>query len=163
MLPSERYYLPQETGNYSVAGFRMIMSRKVSHYIITYYIPSGGYFLAHKVRTFVNAFLRIGLFVVVSWASFLIPCDDIQVRSVICYMFSINRLVSSRSTGSHGAAGDSLPGAGQHIQRHHHKLAKGGWAQRATGTVGREEKTIHAETGFFFSRKNLALILLVTW
>ena len=42
MLPSERYYLPQETGNYSVAGFRMIMSRKVSHYIITYYIPSGG-------------------------------------------------------------------------------------------------------------------------
>lgn len=42
LLPSERYYLPQETGNYSVAGFRMIMSRKVSHYIITYYIPSGG-------------------------------------------------------------------------------------------------------------------------
>ncbi len=61
LLPSERYYLPQETGNYSVAGFRMVMNRKVSHYIITYYIPSG-------------------LFVVVSWASFLIPCDDIQVR-----------------------------------------------------------------------------------
>ena len=37
-----------------------MIERKVSHYVITYYIPSG-------------------LFVVVSWASFLIPCDDIQV------------------------------------------------------------------------------------
>ena len=62
--PSERYYLPQETGNYSVAGFRVEMERKVSHYIITYYIPSG-------------------LFVVVSWASFLIPCDDIQGRMAL--------------------------------------------------------------------------------
>ena len=52
--------MPQETGNYSVAGFRMVMERKISHYVITYYIPSG-------------------LFVVVSWASFLIPADDIQV------------------------------------------------------------------------------------
>ena len=56
----EKYYLPQETGNYSVAGFRMVMERKVSQYVITYYLPSG-------------------LFVVVSWASFLIPSDDIQV------------------------------------------------------------------------------------
>lgn len=61
LLPTERYYLPQETGNYSVAGFRMVMERKISHYVITYYLPSG-------------------LFVVVSWASFLIPADDIQVR-----------------------------------------------------------------------------------
>ena len=52
--------MPQETGNYSVAGFRMVMERKVSQYVITYYLPSG-------------------LFVVVSWASFLIPSDDIQV------------------------------------------------------------------------------------
>ncbi len=65
------YYLPQETGNYSVAGFRMIMERKVSHYVITYYIPSG-------------------LFVVVSWASFLIPCDDIQVR------YKVERYLTTR-------------------------------------------------------------------
>ena len=38
----------------------MVMERKVSQYVITYYLPSG-------------------LFVVVSWASFLIPSDDIQV------------------------------------------------------------------------------------
>ena len=57
---NERYYLPQETGNYSVAGFKLNMERKMTHYVITYYLPSG-------------------LFVVVSWASFLIPSDDIQV------------------------------------------------------------------------------------
>ena len=58
---NERFYLPQETGNYSVAGFKLNMERKMTHYVITYYLPSG-------------------LFVVVSWASFLIPSDDIQVK-----------------------------------------------------------------------------------
>ena len=62
----EKYYLPQETGNYSVAGFRMLMERKVSQYVITYYLPSG-------------------LFVVVSWASFLIPSDDIQVTNIFLF------------------------------------------------------------------------------
>ena len=62
----EKYYLPQETGNYSVAGFRMLMERKVSQYVITYYLPSG-------------------LFVVVSWASFLIPSDDIQVKNIFLF------------------------------------------------------------------------------
>ena len=61
---TETYYLPQETGNYSVAGFRLYMERKVSHYVITYYLPSA-------------------LFVVVSWASFLIPSDDIQGRMAL--------------------------------------------------------------------------------
>ena len=79
----DTFYLPAETGNYSVAGFEMVLNRleykyiyidylvlppiipvsvlrKVAHYMITYYLPSS-------------------LFVVVSWASFLIPSDDIQV------------------------------------------------------------------------------------
>ena len=56
----ETFYMPAETGNYSVAGFKMRLSRKTTHYVITYYLPSS-------------------LFVVVSWASFLIPSDDIQV------------------------------------------------------------------------------------
>ena len=58
---NERYYLPQETGNYSVAGFKLFMERKMTHYVITYYLPSG-------------------LFVIVSFTSFLIPSDDIQVN-----------------------------------------------------------------------------------
>ena len=60
----EKFYLPQETGNYSVAGFKLNMERKMTHYLITYYLPSG-------------------LFVVVSWASFLIPSDDIQVMKIL--------------------------------------------------------------------------------
>ena len=58
----DTFYLPAETGNYSVAGFEMVLNRKVAHYMITYYLPSS-------------------LFVVVSWASFLIPSDDIQVSA----------------------------------------------------------------------------------
>ena len=52
------------TGNYSVTGFEMIMKRRMSHYMITYYLPSS-------------------LFVVVSWTSFLIPSDDIQGRMAL--------------------------------------------------------------------------------
>jgi hypothetical protein len=30
-----------ELGNFSVAGFEMVLHRHVSHYLITYYLPSG--------------------------------------------------------------------------------------------------------------------------
>ena len=49
---------PQISFLFSLAGFTMILDRHVSHYIITYYLPSG-------------------LFVVVSWISFLVPADVI--------------------------------------------------------------------------------------
>ena len=52
------------TGNYSVAGFKLTLKRKISHYIITYYLPSG-------------------MFVIVSWISFLVPPDIVPGRSVI--------------------------------------------------------------------------------
>ena len=32
-----------ELGNFSVAGFEMVLQRHVSHYLITYYLPSGKY------------------------------------------------------------------------------------------------------------------------
>merc|ERR1712183_735790 len=51
-------------GNYSLAGFEMILTRHVSHYIITYYLPSG-------------------LFVVVSWISFVVPPDVIPGRMAL--------------------------------------------------------------------------------
>ena len=51
-------------GNYSVTGFEMILTRRMSHYMITYYLPSS-------------------LFVVVSWTSFLIPSEDIQGRMAL--------------------------------------------------------------------------------
>lgn len=53
-----------ELGNFSVAGFEMILHRHVSHYLITYYLPSG-------------------LFVVVSWISFVVPPDVIPGRMAL--------------------------------------------------------------------------------
>ena len=47
--------------NYSVAGFQLVLSRKASFYVVTYYLPSG-------------------LFVVVSWISFLV---NPEVRGAI--------------------------------------------------------------------------------
>ena len=34
-----------ELGNFSVAGFEMKLRRHVSHYLITYYLPSGWYLI----------------------------------------------------------------------------------------------------------------------
>ena len=42
----------------------MVLTRRMSHYMITYYLPSS-------------------LFVVVSWTSFLIPSEDIQGRMAL--------------------------------------------------------------------------------
>ena len=51
-------------GNYSVAGFELTLQRKVSHYIITYYLPSG-------------------MFVIVSWISFLVPPEIVPGRMTL--------------------------------------------------------------------------------
>ena len=51
-------------GNFSLAGFELVLSRYVSTYIITYYLPSG-------------------LFVIVSWISFLIPMEVIPGRMAL--------------------------------------------------------------------------------
>ena len=34
-------------GNFSLSGFEMVLTRYVSTYIITYYLPSGAYMLTH--------------------------------------------------------------------------------------------------------------------
>ncbi|XP_040566996.1 glycine receptor subunit alphaZ1 [Lepeophtheirus salmonis] len=54
-------------GNFSLAGFELVLHRYVSTYIITYYLPSG-------------------LFVIVSWISFLIPMDVIPGRMGLLVM-----------------------------------------------------------------------------
>ena len=71
LRPEDTHYMAIGM-NYSTAGFEIILSRKMSFYIITYYLPSG-------------------LFVVVSWISFLIPPDivpgiyiDILLNTLTC-------------------------------------------------------------------------------
>merc|ERR1712012_1104668 len=60
----DQIFIGGSLGNYSLAGFEMILRRHVSHYIINYYLPSG-------------------LFVVVSWISFLVPADIIPGRMAL--------------------------------------------------------------------------------
>ena len=57
----------------------MVLTRYVSTYIITYYLPSGKQKPTNVLTDFkANVFL--GLFVIVSWISFLIPMDVIPGR-----------------------------------------------------------------------------------
>ena len=67
---ADRIFVGGSLGNYSLAGFEMILRRHVSHYIINYYLPSG-------------------LFVVVSWISFLVPADIIP--GTIQYTITIRK------------------------------------------------------------------------
>ena len=39
----DRIFVGGPLGNYSLAGFEMILVRHISHYIINYYLPSGDY------------------------------------------------------------------------------------------------------------------------
>ena len=66
LSPENAIYLGGDIGlgNFSLGGFEMQLSRYVSTYIITYYIPST-------------------LFVIVSWISFLIPSDVIPGRMAL--------------------------------------------------------------------------------
>ena len=64
LSPQDSILLFDGLGNFSLAGFELVLNRYVSTYIITYYLPSG-------------------LFVIVSWISFLIPMDVIPGRMAL--------------------------------------------------------------------------------
>ena len=64
LAPKDSILLFDGLGNFSLAGFELVLNRYVSTYIITYYLPSG-------------------LFVIVSWISFLIPMDVIPGRMAL--------------------------------------------------------------------------------
>ena len=51
-------------GNFSLTGFEMVLTRYVSTYIITYYLPSGkqGVIFTAHLRLRVNLFLILTLF-----------------------------------------------------------------------------------------------------
>ena len=74
-----------QLGNFSLAGFEMVLTRYVSTYIITYYLPSGAGILITELINIMYCILYciIGLFVIVSWISFLIPMDVIPGRMAL--------------------------------------------------------------------------------
>ena len=80
-----------ELGNFSVAGFEMVLERHLSHYLITYYLPSG-------------------LFVVVSWISFMVPPDIIPGRMallVTLFLVLVN-IFNNITTNTPKAEGERL-------------------------------------------------------
>ena len=91
-----------ELGNFSVAGFEMVLERHLSHYLITYYLPSGQFDL-YLSTTRSNGSLRI-------------------VRGGV-----LDQLhgAAGHYPGQDGAPGHLVPGAGQHLQQHHHQHSQG--------------------------------------
>ena len=63
-LPRQENHYVSLGMNYSVAGFEMVLTRKISYYFISYYLPSS-------------------LFVLVSWISFLINPEEIPGRMTL--------------------------------------------------------------------------------
>merc|ERR1712038_1644979 len=53
-----------DSGNYSITGFQMTLTRNVAKYLYIYYLPSG-------------------LFVAVSWVSFVIPPEVVPGRMAL--------------------------------------------------------------------------------
>ncbi len=76
LKPEDKIFVGGALGNYSLAGFEMVLARHVWHYIITYYLPSG-------------------LFVVVSWISFLVPAEVIpgMINIIVTNDTRANRVV----------------------------------------------------------------------
>ena len=94
-----RFYQGQSTlflGNYSVAGFELTLRRKVSHYIITYYLPSG-------------------MFVIVSWISFLVPPEIVPGRmtllvTVFLVLVNIFNTITTNIPKAEGLTGNTMKG-----------------------------------------------------
>ena len=89
--------------NYSVAGFEMVLTRKISFYVVTYYLPSG-------------------LFVVVSWISFLVNPEVIPGRmtllvTIFLVLINIFNNVTSNSPNVEGLTAISS----RYIQEHYIK------------------------------------------
>ena len=88
--PDETHYMALGM-NYSVAGFEMILQRKMSFYIVTYYLPSG-------------------LFVVVSWISFLVNPEVIPGRmtllvTIFLVLINIFNTIQTNSPKAEGLTG----------------------------------------------------------
>ena len=69
-------------GNFSTAGFQLLLSRKISPYITSYYLPSGNYIVQFKIlRRLTKIFCNFpGLLVCLSWITFLIPMEAVLGR-----------------------------------------------------------------------------------
>ena len=96
-----------QLGNFSLAGFEMVLTRYVSTYIITYYLPSG-------TEMIISELINTNY------------CILYCIRSVCDCILDILSHPYGRDTGQDGPAGHLVPGAGQHLQQRHHQHSQGG-------------------------------------
>ena len=85
-----------------MAGFELTLRRKVSHYIITYYLPSG-------------------MFVIVSWISFLVPPEIVPGRmtllvTVFLVLVNIFNTITTNIPKAEGLTGTDLYKLGQKLK-----------------------------------------------
>ena len=86
---SEPFINYGELGNFSIAGFELLLSRKISPYITSYYFPSG-------------------LLVCLSWITFFVPMEAVLGRlsvAMIPLLFLVHLLVSISSSFPKSADG----------------------------------------------------------
>ena len=95
-----------QLGNFSLAGFEMVLTRYVSTYIITYYLPSGAEIL---ITELIN----------------IMYCILYCIRSVCDCILDIISHPYGRDTGQDGPTGHLVPGVGQHLQQRHHQHTQG--------------------------------------
>jgi len=74
--------------NYSATGFELVLTRKMSFYVVTYYLPSG-------------------LFVIVSWISFLVNPEIIPGRmtllvTIFLVLINIHNTIQTNSPKAEG-------------------------------------------------------------
>ena len=93
-------------GNFSLSGFEMVLTRYVSTYIITYYLPSGAEIL---ITELIN----------------IMYCILCCIRSVCDCILDIISHPHGRDTGQDGPVGHLVPGVGQHLQQRHHQHTQG--------------------------------------
>ena len=53
--------------NYSATGFELVLTRKMSFYVVTYYLPSGLFVIVSWIRYSTLTAMPFVLFVIVSW------------------------------------------------------------------------------------------------
>ncbi|XP_023343176.1 gamma-aminobutyric acid receptor subunit pi [Eurytemora carolleeae] len=84
----DKLFVWQSIGNYSLAGYEMVLQRNSLKYLVNYYLPSG-------------------LFVLVSWVSFLIPPEIVPGRmtllvTIFLVLINIFNNVTSNSPNVEG-------------------------------------------------------------